>query len=74
MRAKPGYISAQGEEEEEMPAGRKKGGGKKCKKGKKCKGKGKGWPAAGEKCPCIDELEAWILEEHEGKRLPVCDL
>ena len=35
---------AQEEEEEEVPAGMKEGGGKKCKKGKKCKGKGKGWP------------------------------
>merc|ERR1711863_178023 len=48
------------EEEEEMPAGRKKGGGKKCKKGKKCKGKGKG---KGKKCPSVDEVEAWFMEE-----------
>merc|ERR1712203_362061 len=36
-------------EEQEEPAGRKKGG-KKCKKGKKCKGKGKG---KGKKCKKI---------------------
>ena len=65
---------AQEKEEEEVPAGRKEGGGKKCKKGTKCKGKGKGLPAAAEKCPGIEELEAWIIEEHEGKRLSVCDL
>merc|ERR1712154_559322 len=47
--------------EEVEPAGRKKGG-KKCKKGKKCKGKGKG---KGKKCPSVDEVEAWFMEEHE---------
>jgi len=52
------------EEEEEMPAGRKKGGGKKCKKGKKCKGKGKG---KGKKCPSVDEVEAWFMEEHQAE-------
>merc|ERR1712141_868541 len=50
-------------EEQEMPAGRKKGG-KKCKKGKKCKGKGKG---KGKKCPSVDEVEAWFMEEHAGE-------
>merc|ERR1711953_1655897 len=54
--------SSSGNETEEMePAGRKKGG-KKCKKGKKCKGKGKG---KGKKCPTVDEVEAWFMEEHE---------
>merc|ERR1712177_11541 len=53
-------CSNYGNETEEMePAGRKKGG-KKCKKGKKCKGKGKG-----KKCPSVDEVEAWFMEEHE---------
>merc|ERR1711863_78288 len=52
------------DEEEEMPAGRKKGGGKKCKKGKKCKGKGKG---KGKKCPSVDEVEAWFMEEHQAE-------
>merc|ERR1712062_512500 len=51
------------EEEQEEPAGRKKGG-KKCKKGKKCKGKGKG---KGKKCPSVDEVEAWFMEEHQGE-------
>merc|ERR1711922_15281 len=45
------------------PAGRKKGG-KKCKKGKKCKGKGKG---KGKKCPSVDEVEAWFMEEHQDE-------
>merc|ERR1712210_309939 len=45
------------------PAGRKKGG-KKCKKGKKCKGKGKG---KGKKCPSVDEVEAWFMEEHQAE-------
>merc|ERR1711978_171521 len=43
--------------------GRKKGG-KKCKKGKKCKGKGKG---KGKKCPSVDEVEAWFMEEHQAE-------
>merc|ERR1712110_1401527 len=51
------------EEQEEEPAGRKKGG-KKCKKGKKCKGKGKG---KGKKCPSVDEVEAWFMEEHQAE-------
>merc|ERR1739844_166845 len=51
--------------EEEEPAGMKVGGGKNCKKGKKCKGKGKGLPATGKKCPSVDELEAWVMEEHK---------
>merc|ERR1719415_98916 len=55
---------AEEDEEEEMPAGRKKGGGKKCKKGKKCKGKGKG---KGKKCPSVDEVEAWFMEEHQAE-------
>merc|ERR1712158_343532 len=55
---------AEKEGEEEMPAGRKKGGGKKCKKGKKCKGKGKG---KGKKCPSVDEVEAWFMEEHQAE-------
>merc|ERR1711902_35285 len=42
-------CSGAGEGKEE-PAGRKTGG-KNCKKGKKCKGKGK-------KCPSVDEVEA----------------
>merc|ERR1712020_778107 len=50
-------------EEQEEPAGRKKGG-KKCKKGKKCKGKGKG---KGKKCPSVDEVEAWFMEEHQAE-------
>merc|ERR1712061_839922 len=54
-------CSGAGEGEEE-PAGRKKGG-KNCK-GKKCKGKGKG---KGKKCPSVDEVEAWFMEEHQGK-------
>merc|ERR1712073_58717 len=55
-------CSGSGNETEEMePAGRKKGG-KKCKKGKKCKGKGKG-----KKCPTVDEVEAWFMEEHEDE-------
>merc|ERR1712154_727146 len=49
--------------EEVEPAGRKKGG-KKCKKGKKCKGKGKG---KGKKCPSVDEVEAWFIEEHQAE-------
>merc|ERR1719492_776750 len=52
-----------GEMEEMEPAGRKKGG-KKCKKGKKCKGKGKG---KGKKCPSVDDVEAWFMEEFEGE-------
>merc|ERR1712061_923368 len=56
-------CSGSEEEEEEMPAGRKKGG-KKCKKGKKCKGKGKG---KGKKCPTVDEVEAWFMEEHQDE-------
>merc|ERR1719340_411668 len=56
-------CSGAGEGEEE-PAGRKKEGGKKCKKGKKCKGKGKG---KGKKCPSVDEVEAWFMEEHQGE-------
>merc|ERR1712141_837581 len=55
-------CSGAGEGEEE-PAGRKKGG-KKGKKGKKCKGKGKG---KGKKCPSVDEVEAWFMEEHQGE-------
>merc|ERR1712241_895990 len=55
-------CSGAGEGEEE-PAGRKKGGNK-CKKGKKCKGKGKG---KGKKCPSVDEVEAWFMEEHQGE-------
>merc|ERR1711874_796196 len=57
-------CSGAGNETEEMePAGRKKGG-KKCKKGKKCKGKGKG---KGKKCPSVDEVEAWFMEEHQAE-------
>merc|ERR1712020_375993 len=57
-------CSGAGNETEEMePAGRKKGG-KKCKKGKKCKGKGKG---KGKKCPTVDEVEAWFMEEHQDE-------
>merc|ERR1712066_215536 len=37
----------------EEPAGRKK-----------CKGKGKG---KGKKCPSVDEVEAWFVEEHQGE-------
>merc|ERR1719336_1800353 len=54
-------MTCSGAEEAE---GRKKGGGKKCKKGKKCKGKGKG---KGKKCPSVDEVEAWFMEEHQGE-------
>merc|ERR1711936_161852 len=54
---------AEEQEEKEEPAGRKKGG-KKCKKGKKCKGKGKG---KGKKCPSVDEVEAWFMEEHQAE-------
>merc|ERR1712001_373826 len=50
-------CSGSEEEEEEMPAGRKKGG-----KGKKGKGKGKG-----KKCPTVDEVEAWFMEEHQDE-------
>merc|ERR1712020_58776 len=57
-------CSGAGNETEEMePAGRKKGK-KKCKKGKKCKGKGKG---KGKKCPSVDEVEAWFMEEHQDE-------
>merc|ERR1719225_73102 len=57
-------CSGSGNETEEMePAGRKKGG-KKCKKGKKCEGKGKG---KGKKCPTVDEVEAWFMEEHQDE-------
>merc|ERR1712079_778745 len=49
--------SSSGNETEEMePAG--------SKKGKKCKGKGKG---KGKKCPTVDEVEAWFMEEHEDE-------
>merc|ERR1712154_77050 len=47
--------NSENETEEMEPAGRKKGG-------KKCKGKGKG---KGKKCPSVDEVEAWFMEEHE---------
>merc|ERR1739842_273423 len=62
-------CSGSEEEEEEMPAGRKKGGEKKkCKKGKKCKGRGKGkGKGKGKKCPTVDEVEAWFMEEHQDE-------
>merc|ERR1712061_455945 len=50
------------EEQEEPAGGRGKKARKKCKKGKKCKGKGKG-----KKCPSVDEVEAWFMEEHQAE-------
>merc|ERR1739842_117265 len=63
MEAMSTCSGAEEQEEQEEPAGRKKGG-KKCKKGKKCKGKGKG---KGKKCPSVDEVEAWFMEEHQAE-------
>merc|ERR1739845_286048 len=40
----------------EEPAGRKKG-----------KGKGKGKGNGGKKCPTVEEVEAWFMEEHAGE-------
>ena len=45
------------------------GGEKKCKKGKKCPGKGKGLSAGGKKCPSVEEVEARFMEDHQGKRV-----
>merc|ERR1712187_727656 len=63
MEAMSTCSGAEEQEEQEEPAGRKRGG-KKCKKGKKCKGKGKG---KGKKCPSVDEVEAWFMEEHQAE-------
>ena len=39
---------------------------KNCNKGKE-EGKGKDLFASGEKCPSVDEVEAWFMEEYPGK-------
>ena len=45
----------------------------KCQEGQKCKGKEagkwKGFFAAGQKCPSVDEVEAWFKDDYQGKTL-----